>query len=367
MKHFYSLLTALLLVVIAHSATAQVVTTQPPIVQTDSKNIVITFHADRGNRGLAGFGKSTKIYAHTGVITDKSNGSWVSAPTWGDNSAKYELTWVANNTWTLTIPSIDSYYNVPAGATVTKLAFVFRTADNSAEGKDTGGSDIFVNVQPAGFSMDITADSESMASTDDKPVKFPVKTTNPADIALYVGSTDTTPIASTTSATQLEGTTSFTTAGAYNIIAVANYEGTTYTKTLTIVRLAEDRRMDYPGGVPKMGTHVNSDGSVTFCLAAPDKKSAIIVGSWNDYEISPEYQMFYQDYEGSRYFWIPLPGLDPNTDYIYYYLIDGSIKVGDPYARLILDPYNDKYISPSVFPNLPTYPIDKVQTVPLAI
>lgn len=90
---------------------AQVVTTQPTVVQTDSHDIIITFHADRGNKGLMGVGKNTKVYAHTGVITNKSTSSsdWKYAPKWGDNSPKYELTWVSANTWTLTIPDINTY------------------------------------------------------------------------------------------------------------------------------------------------------------------------------------------------------------------------------------------------------------------
>ncbi|MDE6553497.1 MAG: hypothetical protein K2K98_11180, partial [Muribaculaceae bacterium] len=49
------------------------------------------------------------------------------------------------------------------------------------------------------------------------------------------------------------------------------------------------------------------------------------------------------------------------------FLVDSSIKVGDPYARLVLDPWNDKYITTDVYPNLPAYPFDKIDGVPLAV
>lgn len=73
---------------------AQVVTTTPPIVQADTKDVVITFHADEGNRGLAGVTSATKVYAHTGVITSlsTSDSDWKYAPTWGTNTEKYEMT-----------------------------------------------------------------------------------------------------------------------------------------------------------------------------------------------------------------------------------------------------------------------------------
>ena len=47
-----------------------------------------------------------------------------------------------------------------------------------------------------------------------------------------------------------------------------------------------------------MGAVRNSDGTVTFCLGAPEKKSVIIVGEWTDYAISNECVMNYTDVEG---------------------------------------------------------------------
>lgn len=74
MRHIYSSVVMWMAFGLPLAASAQVVTTSPAIVQTDSKNIVITFHADQGNKGLMGATSSTKVYAHTGVITDKSDG-----------------------------------------------------------------------------------------------------------------------------------------------------------------------------------------------------------------------------------------------------------------------------------------------------
>ena len=278
------LATLLLSVGAVFASSAQVVTTSPDVLQSSSRNIVITFHADRGNRGLEGVAPPTKVYAHTGVITNLSTGAsdWKYAPAWGTNSEKYEMDYAGVNTWTLTIRDINTYYGVPATETVRDLAFVFRTADNSREGKTADGGDIFVPVYPDGFSI-------------------------------------------------------------------------------------ESEQMDYPGGTPKMGTVENEDGTVTFCLAAPGKENMMIVGSWNDYAFDSNSPMFYQDYQGNRYFWTTVDGLQTGKDFIYYFIADGTVRVGDPYARLVLDPYNDQYISPSVFPGLPAYPKDKVSNVPLAV
>lgn len=358
---------------LAVSAPAQVVTTTPAIVQTDSKNIVITFHADEGNRGLASATSSTKVYAHTGVITSESTGSgdWKYAPTWLDNSAKYELTYVSPQTWSLTIPSIESYYGVKAGETVEALMFVFRNATGTMEGKTAQGGDISVPVYPAGFQVVASADTEGSVINGDEAVNFTVNTTSPANITLYVEGDKSNPIARANNSTTLTGSRKFTTVGSYNIIAEATPTagGAAKTTTLTLVRLAASQQAAYPGGVPVMGTVPSADGtSATFCIAAPGIGSMVLVPSWNGYKVTSDLQMKYQDYQGNRYFWTTVTGLTPGTDYIYYYLADGTKSVGDPYARLVLDPWSDKYIPAEVFPDMPAYPVGKVpEGLPLAV
>ena len=347
---------------------AQIVTTAPPIVQVDSKNIVITYHADQGNRALMGLPSTAEIYVHTGVITNLStnDSDWRYAPEWGDNSSKYQLKWVADNTWQITIPSIDSFYGISDGETVSKLCFVFRTADNSAEGKTAEGGDIFVPVYPTGFQMAISS-LDGMTIASDNKARFKVYTTQAADISIYVNSTDSSPFATASAATELNGEISFSAPGSYKIIAVARNGEKEYRETIEIVRIDGNKTADYPGGVPRMGAVTNPDGSVTFCVAAPGKNNVIIVGSWNDYSIKSDNQMYRHDYNGNSYFWITIPGLEAGKDHVYYYLVDGARKVGDPYAHLILDPYNDKYISQDVYPGLIPYPTDKVAGVPLAV
>lgn len=358
---------------LAVSAPAQVVTTTPAIVQTDSKNIVITFHADEGNRGLASATSSTKVYAHTGVITSESTGSgdWKYAPTWLDNSAKYELTYVSPQTWSLTIPSIESYYGVKADETVEALMFVFRNATGSMEGKTAQGGDISVPVYPAGFQVVASADTEGSVINGDEAVNFTVNTTSPANITLYVEGDKSNPIARANNSTTLTGSRKFTTVGSYNIIAEATPTagGGAKTTTLTLVRLAASQQAAYPGGVPVMGAVPSADGtSATFCIAAPGIGSMVLVPSWNGYKVTSDLQMKYQDYQGNRYFWTTVTGLAPGTDYIYYYLADGTKSVGDPYARLVLDPWSDKYIPTEVFPDMPAYPVGKVpEGLPLAV
>ena len=129
----------------------QIITTQPDIV-VDDKEVTIIFNAAEGNKGLMGF--TGDVYAHTGLITDKStSGSdWKYAPAWGDNSAKYKLSSLGNDKWELKItPDVRSYYGAAEGDVILKLAFVFRSADKSKEGKGVGNTDIFVTLNESSF------------------------------------------------------------------------------------------------------------------------------------------------------------------------------------------------------------------------
>ncbi|MDL2309974.1 alpha-amylase, partial [Parabacteroides sp. OttesenSCG-928-B22] len=132
------------------SLNAQVSST--PANFSDKDIIEVIFNAAEGSKGL--MGHTGEVYAHTGVITDKSstNQDWKYAPTWGDNSEKHKLTSLGDNRWKLSItPDVRSYYGVPEGEKILKLAFVFRSADNKKEGKGAGNTDMFLNLNEEAF------------------------------------------------------------------------------------------------------------------------------------------------------------------------------------------------------------------------
>ncbi len=352
------------------TASAQIITTEPAILQTDSKGIVITYHADEGNKALANLPETTKVYAHTGCITNKSTGDsdWKYAPTWLTNTEKYEMTYVAPNTYTLNIGEINEYYGITdPEVIVKKLAFVFRDAKGTKQGKTAAGGDIFVTVNEPGFEISMTSSLNTQVVTaDNSNVTISLNSTMDADLAIYLNSADGTPLKQL-KGTELKVDYNMATEGEYKFIGVARNGDVTKTAEISFVRIGAQQSEAYPGGKPLMGARVQSDGSVLFCIGAPKKESAVIIGSWNNYNVAMQNVMKYQDYEGNRYFWTRIEGLADNTDYLYYYYIDGDVKVGDPYAHLVLDPSNDQWISSNVFPNMPSYPSDYVQGVPLAI
>ena len=61
--------------------------------------------------------------------------------------------------------------------------------------------------------------------------------------------------------------------------------------------------------------------------------------------------------------WIQVADLTPGQTYAFQYVVDGAIRIGDPYSDLILDPGNDQWISQDVFPNMHPYPQGKTSGI----
>jgi len=360
MKKFAIMLVSWLLAA-GSMASAQIVETSPSPLQQSSKDVVITYYADKGTAGLAGL--TSGVYAHTGVITNKSNGSWVYAPEWGDNNAKYALKYVSTDTWQLEIGDIRTYYGIEdPEEKVEKIALVFRNADKTKEGKGDGGSDIFIDVYDDVFAIEFTA-SDGPVVMECRPVEFTVRSTESAKLSIAM---DGTVLESKENATALTGKIDFSADGSFTVTATADNGKEVLTKSIVMLVGPKSVMAEYPGGKPRPGAVKNADGTVTFCLPAPLKENVILVGSWSDYQPLMDGVMNYQDVDGQRYFWTTVSGLKDDESYPYYYLVDGKIKVADPYATLVLDPYSDKWLTNNLG-DLPKYPYTKFDDTVLAV
>ena len=101
------------------------------------------------------------------------------------------------------------------------------------------------------------------------------------------------------------------------------------------------------------------ENSVVFILNAPGKGFINIVGSFNNWEVSSQYLMKYDNTVDK--FWLEITGLDKQSYHSYQYLVDGSIFIADPFSPIILDSYNDSYVCRTIdcgFSTFPSYPKD---------
>lgn len=116
------------------------------------------------------------------------------------------------------------------------------------------------------------------------------------------------------------------------------------------------------GALPDGITRI-SDDSLAFVLFAPKKQRVHLIGDFNNWQISDDTKM---TKDGDR-FWIKVGGLDKNKEYICQYLIDGIIRVADPYANKISDPWSDKNISAAIYPGLIAYPAGKTTEIAMTV
>lgn len=119
-----------------------------------------------------------------------------------------------------------------------------------------------------------------------------------------------------------------------------------------------------PSGL-EHGINIVNNSTITLVLYDKDKNEnrkdfAHVIGDFNNWKLSNDEksQMFRDDVAGC--WWITVNGLNPTKEYAFQYYVGNSdgdpIRVADPYARKILDPANDKYISAATYPDKKEYP-----------
>lgn len=344
----------LLLLVLPLWAQAQIVTTTPDF-PTEDAALDILFDASLGTGGLKGY-TGTDVYAHAGVITDKStsDGDWKYAPAWLTNTPKYQLTKVSGDIWKLSItPNIREYFGVPEGETIKKIALVFRNGTGSKEGKDTGGKDVFVEVYQQGLNVSFLNPTKDQAIASGTTVEVKIGSSTASDLSLLVNGTS---VANLSSTTTLTHSYTFSSALDYTLVAKATSNGKSVYDTLYVCVPEPVKTEARPSGLLDGITYPNTT-SATLILHAPGKANVFVIGDFNDWIQLNKYQMK----KDGDYWWITLTDLTPGKLYGFQYLVDGTMKVSDPYTELILDPWNDKYINQTynIYPNLPAYPDTK--------
>lgn len=349
MKKIHNLIILLLLPLWVQ---AQIISTNPTFL-TDDVSAEIIF--DATGTGLAGF--SGDVYAHTGVITDKSSSTsdWKYAPTWLDNSSKYKLVSQGSNKWKLTIfPNIRTYYGVADGEKVQKLAFVFRNTDGTKEGKDNG-KDIFVDVHEVGLVVSFEKPTKDQLLNKNTSLDIKANSSSASTIRLLLDKTELTKSANITS---LSYTYNFATEGNHWLIAEATQGTSVVRDSVYVVVKGDVVSQPLPSDV-RAGINYIDDNTVTLVLYAPNKNNVYAIGDFSNWKADNNYQMIKAD----DYWWITISGLEKNKEYAFQYLVDGTLKIADPYTDKVLDPWNDSYIPSSVYPGLKAYPSGKAEGI----
>ncbi|MCF6183791.1 MAG: T9SS type A sorting domain-containing protein [Bacteroidales bacterium] len=343
MKHIITFI----LIILGFYSQSQVITTKPEFPIASQPDTII-FNATGTN--LDGY--TGNVYAHTGV-TIEGVGQWQHViGTWGDNSAQPQLTNLGNNIYELDIiPTINDFYTVPGGEVVTEQCFVFRSADGS---KQT--SDLFINVYSE-TDINITAPDSARIFSSGETVTINAVSIFATSMSLYINNN----LITTVSANQLTYDYTAATSG-INTIRIEATDGTTSVQKESHFFVRADNTIaDLPTSNLKDGINYIDDNTVTLVLYAPFKDFAFVKGSFDNWALSLSNQMN-KTPDGNRY-WITLTGLTSGQEYVYQYIVDGTLTIADPYCDKISDPWNDQYISNTTYPNLISYPSGKTSGI----
>lgn len=125
----------------------------------------------------------------------------------------------------------------------------------------------------------------------------------------------------------------------------AGYRHTYITETTSEEESAPAKMLD--------GINYLDDTSATLVLTAPGKESVFVIGDFNSWSLDKDFQM---KKDGDQ-FWVTIQNLIPEKEYIYQYLVDGEIRIADPYAEKISSQFDDsEIIQNNKYPNLLPYP-----------
>jgi hypothetical protein len=325
-----------------------------PVHPTVNDAVDITFHTDICDCDLTGY--TGDIYAHTGLITSESvdDGDWKFViAAWSENIDKAKLEKINSTTYVLHItPDITSYYGITGDATVEKLAFVFRNPGGTLQ-----TANIYYDVYQPGLTVQIDQPEGDLVVKNADTIAVSASTVAlgtplPDSVALYVD--DTLQYVSHADTLFYEYIVDNTDMHRIKVEA-GNNEFNVADSFFYFVR-NDVPVLDLPAGV-KDGINYIDSATVTLVLYAPYKDDVFVLGDFNNWELSNNYLM-YRTPDEERY-WTTLTNLTKRQEYAFQYLVDGNLRIADPYTDKILDPVNDTGISSSTYPDLKPYPTGK--------
>ena len=324
-----------------------------PAFPTQNDTVTVVYDATQGNAALTGV---SPVYAHAGLITSAStsltNWQFVQG-TWGQPTAKVLMTNLGNNKHQIKY-HIPTFYGFPGGTQVQQLAFVFRNAAGTVVGRSADGTDIYYPIYPA---------NSGLLAAFFAPVGPQIA--NPGDTLKLVAASNQSATLKIYDNGVLKTTVSNATALNYNLIATTPGAHTVVLEAVSGTSTAYDT-IHYTGNPIQMvapvpqgwldGANYLNDSTVGLVLRAPFKEFVYVLGDFNNFLPSTSYFMN-KSTDGER-FWLAIPVVAGQQS-AYQYWIDGSIKVADPFAELVLDPNSDGGIPAGTWPGLHPYPTGK--------
>ena len=366
MKRLFFLFSILLIVI---GTTAQIVSLQPNNAGPNDA-VILFFNANEGNGELS---SASKIYVHHGIVTDSENGiAWQHViGNWGADDGVGLMSRVDGEPgqWKIDFtPTLRQYFGASKNENIFRIAAVFRSADGNTKGPMTAGSygwgdvissgDFFINLNVKAY-VTITSPrgNESYLNKGEKLTIDAVASANVTNMALLIdegnGYEQKASVTSGKTITYNYITNKTVNLG-IKVTSTINGEAFEEEKNHQIVISSPNYIAELPEGiVAGINYHGDKLSKVTLALEAPNKQFVYVSGDFTNWEILENYKM--NQTPDGKYFWLEIENLEAQKEYVFQYWVDGNVKIGDPYADKVADPWNDKWIDESTYPNLPAY------------
>lgn len=269
---------------------------------------------------------------------------------WSNTAEEFKMTLVPNtNKYSFTFTPTELWPGIP-GDLMTKIGFLVK--DKTGANKLPNN---YLNVTPGGFTLGTAGIVNGQNIQLGNSVSFTSTSSETADLSVYIDGVKMKQTAAATSITY-DFTPTVAKSGIIEIKALK--DGQTISNKYTYMAYEPNVVAPRPAGA-RTGISYPTTTSARLVLFAPNKNNVFVVGDFNNWEVSTPYQLK----QDGDYYWIDITNLNAGTEYAFQYIIDGSIKVADPYAEKILDPWNDKYIEAATYPNLKAYPEGKTEGI----
>lgn len=367
MKRFYF---ALLSVVgFVFSGQSQLLTWTPEFPK-DNDNITIVLDASKGNQGLFNYSNPNNVYVHIGVTTNLSgnNGQqWLyvngnTGGVFGGTTPALKATSLGNNKYQYVINGIRSFFGVSAGETIKNIAIIFRDANANTslvkKAVNADGSDMYIPVYDNSIATRFSTPffqptfiriPELISKQVNDNIALTAITNKPSEMKLFFNGSE---IQAANNVTTLSANPVITASGNQTVRVDAIDGPTTKSETFQffVTPVAP-----LPPGVKDGINYINSN-TVTLVLYAPAKTKVAVIGDFpgNNWAEQPAYIM--NKTPDGNYWWLTITGLSSGTEYLYQYLVDGILKIADPYSEKLLDPNHDGSIPAETYTPIKAYP-----------
>ena len=303
---------------------------------------------------------------HVGVITNLSTGptDWKYVKfTWGTTNAQAQAVSLGNNRYQYIINNPRSFFGVPGAETILKITFLLRNGSGAAVQRNSDGSDMYIPVYTnalAGkyleplFEPKFIPVPEPINKGVGERVKVSYLTNNLADISLFFNGN---PVNAVTSSNSIIDSPIIAVTGTQQIVVRSTAGAVTISDTINFFAAPPTNILPQPAGTVDGINYEPGDTSIIFVLYAPSKARVTVIGDFNNWVENSSYVMN-KTPDGLKH-WIRVTGLTAATEYAYQFLVEGTLKIADPYAQKLLDQPNDPFITPATYPNLKPYPVGK--------